>query len=79
MILNIYKPSTWTSFDVVKKIKIITKEKKVGHGGTLDHFAEGVLKIGTNIDTKKIVNKDFANCILSPIYFKKPDQAGSLT
>ena len=56
MILNIYKPSTWTSFDVVKKIKIITKEKKVGHGGTLDPFAEGVLVIGTNIDTKKLSN-----------------------
>ena len=56
MILNIYKPSTWTSFDVVKKIKIITKEKKVGHGGTLDPFAEGVLMIGTNIDTKKLSN-----------------------
>ncbi len=56
MILNIYKPSNWTSFDVVKKIKIITKEKKVGHGGTLDPFAEGVLMIGTNIDTKKLSN-----------------------
>ena len=56
MILNIYKPSTWTSFDVVRKIKIITKEKKVGHGGTLDPFAEGVLMIGTNIDTKKLYN-----------------------
>ena len=56
MILNIYKPSTWTSYDVVKKIKIITKEKKVGHGGTLDPFAEGVLMIGTNIDTKKLSN-----------------------
>jgi len=56
LIINIYKPSTWTSFDVVKKIKIITKEKKVGHGGTLDPFAEGVLMIGTNIDTKKLSN-----------------------
>ena len=56
LILNIYKPPTWTSFDVVKKIKIITKEKKVGHGGTLDPFAEGVLIIGTNIDTKKLSN-----------------------
>ena len=56
MIFNIYKPSTWTSFDVVKKIKIITKEKKVGHGGTLDPFAEGVLMIGTSTDTKKLSN-----------------------
>ena len=38
----------------MEKIKIITKEKKVGHGGTLDPFAEGVLIIGTNIDTKKL-------------------------
>ena len=56
MIFNIYKPTTWTSYDVVKKIKIITKEKKVGHGGTLDPFAEGVLMIGTNTDTKKLSN-----------------------
>ena len=61
MIINIYKPSTWTSFDVVKKIKVITKEKKVGHGGTLDPFAEGVLMIGTNIDTKKLSNISRSN------------------
>ena len=52
MIFNIYKPVGWTSFDVVKKIRGITKEKKVGHGGTLDPFAGGVLIIGTNSDTK---------------------------
>ena len=56
MIINIYKPVGWTSFDVVKKIKGITKEKKVGHGGTLDPFAEGVLIIGTGKDTKKLTN-----------------------
>ena len=54
MIYNIYKPPGWTSFDVVKKIRIITKEKKVGHAGTLDPFAEGVLIIGTGIDTKSL-------------------------
>jgi len=54
MIFNIYKPVGWTSFDVVKKIRGITKEKKVGHGGTLDPFAGGVLIIGTNSDTKKL-------------------------
>ena len=52
MIFNIYKPVGWTSFDVVKKIRGITKEKKVGHAGTLDPFAGGVLIIGTNSDTK---------------------------
>ena len=54
MILNLHKPVGWTSFDVCKKIKSITKEKKVGHGGTLDPFAEGVLIIGTGADTKKL-------------------------
>ena len=54
MILNINKPVGWTSFDVVKKIRFITKEKKVGHGGTLDPFAEGVLVIATGKDTKQL-------------------------
>ena len=54
MILNLNKPIGWTSFDVCKKVKGITKEKKVGHGGTLDPFAEGVLIIGTGVDTKKL-------------------------
>ena len=52
MIYNIYKPVGWTSFDVVKKLRGITRDKKVGHCGTLDPFAEGVLVIGTNADTK---------------------------
>ncbi len=54
MIINIDKPIGWTSFDVVKKVKGITKHKKVGHGGTLDPFASGVLVLGTEKDTKKL-------------------------
>ena len=54
MIININKSIGWTSFDVCKKIKNITKEKKVGHGGTLDPFASGVLIIGTGKDTKEL-------------------------
>ena len=54
MILNIYKPKGITSFGVVKKIRKIVCEKKVGHGGTLDPFAEGVLIIGTGSDTKEL-------------------------
>ena len=49
-----HKPEGWSSFDLVKKIRSITKEKKVGHGGTLDPFAEGVLIIGTGRDTKNL-------------------------
>ena len=54
MIININKPVDWSSFDVVKKIKNITKHKKVGHGGTLDPFASGVLIIGTEKDTRSL-------------------------
>ena len=50
------KPVGWTSFDVVKKIRNITKSKKVGHGGTLDPFATGVLIIATGKDTKKLTS-----------------------
>jgi len=56
VIINIDKPVGWTSFDVVKKVKNITQHKKVGHGGTLDPFASGVLVLGTNKDTKKLSN-----------------------
>jgi len=40
------KPMDWTSFDVCKKIRGITRFKKVGHGGTLDPFATGLLIVG---------------------------------
>ena len=56
MILSIDKPVGWTSFDVVKKVRCITKEKKVGHAGTLDPFASGVLIIGTGKDTKALTS-----------------------
>ena len=50
------KPIGWTSFDVVKKIRNITKLKKVGHGGTLDPFADGVLIIGVGKGTKLLTD-----------------------
>ena len=56
MIFNIDKPVGWTSFDIVKKVKRITGHKKVGHGGTLDPFATGILIIATNRDTKKLTS-----------------------
>ena len=54
MILNLNKPIGWTSFDVCKKVRSITKERKVGHGGTLEPFATGVLIVGTGSDTKSL-------------------------
>jgi len=53
-ILLINKPLTWTSFDVVKKVRNILRIKKIGHAGTLDPLAEGLLILCTGKFTKKI-------------------------
>lgn len=53
-VLLIDKPLEWTSFDAVKKIRILTKVSKVGHAGTLDPLATGLLIICTGKFTKKI-------------------------
>ena len=44
-VIIIDKPAGWTSHDVVAKIRNLTKIKKVGHTGTLDPFATGVLPL----------------------------------
>ena len=44
-LLNIYKPVGMTSHDVVSVLRRVTKIKQIGHTGTLDPFAEGVLPV----------------------------------
>jgi tRNA pseudouridine55 synthase len=53
-VILIDKPFEWTSFDVVRKIRYLTKTKKVGHAGTLDPLATGLLIVCTGKFTKKI-------------------------
>jgi tRNA pseudouridine55 synthase len=53
VILNIYKEKGWTSADVVAKLKGILRPRKIGHAGTLDPLAEGVLIVLTDEDTKR--------------------------
>ena len=53
-VLLIDKPLDWTSFDVVRKIRNTIKIKKVGHAGTLDPLATGLLILCTGKFTKKI-------------------------
>jgi tRNA pseudouridine55 synthase len=53
-VIPVWKPIDWTSFDVVKKIRGQIKPAKVGHAGTLDPFAEGVLMLCTGTYTKKV-------------------------
>ena len=48
------KPLHWTSFDVVRKIRGAIRIKKVGHAGTLDPLASGLLIVCTGKNTKKI-------------------------
>ena len=52
--LNVYKPKGISSFNVVYKIKKKFDLKKIGHGGTLDPLAEGVLPIAIGKTTKLI-------------------------
>ena len=42
-IIIIDKPADWTSMDVCAKLRGILKERRIGHGGTLDPMATGVL------------------------------------
>ena len=51
-IIIVDKPKTWTSHDVINKIKRILKAKKIGHAGTLDPDATGVLVVLLNEATK---------------------------
>lgn len=68
-VLLIDKPVHWTSFDIIKKVRNSLRIKKVGHAGTLDPLASGLLIICTGKFTKKI-NEYMA---------KEKEYAGSFT
>lgn len=51
-IINVYKEKGYTSHDVVAKMRGILKQKKIGHTGTLDPMAEGVLPVCMGKATK---------------------------
>ncbi len=59
-IIPVYKPYTWTSFQIVNKVRYHLSKKygikrfKVGHAGTLDPLATGVLLLCTGKATKRI-------------------------
>ncbi len=53
-VILIDKPLHWTSFDVTKKLKFAGKFKKIGHAGTLDPLATGLLILCTGKMTKQI-------------------------
>jgi len=53
-VILIDKPLRWTSFDVIRKIRNLIRIKKVGHAGTLDPLATGLLIVCTGKFTKRI-------------------------
>ena len=53
-VLLIDKPLQWTSFDVIRKVRGMVKIRKVGHAGTLDPLATGLLIVCTGKFTKRI-------------------------
>ena len=53
-VVLIDKPLRWTSFDVIRKVRNLIRIKKVGHAGTLDPLATGLLIVCTGKFTKKI-------------------------
>lgn len=53
-VLLINKPLHWTSFDVVRKLRSLLQIKKIGHAGTLDPLATGLLIVCTGKFTKRI-------------------------
>jgi tRNA pseudouridine55 synthase len=55
-VILVDKPLTWTSFDAVKKVRGIIRVKKVGHAGTLDPLATGLIILCTGKFTKKLTD-----------------------
>ncbi|MEP7280314.1 MAG: tRNA pseudouridine(55) synthase TruB [Bacteroidota bacterium] len=53
-VLLVNKPYKWTSFDVIRKVRDLVKIRKVGHAGTLDPLATGLLIVCTGRFTKRI-------------------------
>ena len=79
-ILVIDKPSDWTSHDVVAKVRNLCRTRRVGHTGTLDPFATGVLVICLNRATRLVQfltgdDKEY----LATIHFGFATDTGDLT
>ena len=67
--LNVYKPKGKTSHDVVAFLRRVTKIKQIGHTGTLDPFAEGVLPICIGKATRLIEYLDDDKAYIGKVQF----------
>lgn len=85
-IMLFYKPVTWTSNDVVRKLQILLKTKKIGHGGALDPMAEGVLIMGIEKEGTQVLSsilnhtyKTYQAVITLGVTSSTDDSEGDLT
>lgn len=69
--LNVYKPQGKTSHDIVAILRRVTKIKQIGHTGTLDPFAEGVLPICIGKATRLIEYLDDDKAYIGTVQFGK--------
>lgn len=69
--LNVYKPQGKTSHDIVAILRRVTKIKQIGHTGTLDPFAEGVLPICIGKATRLIEYLDDNKAYIGTVQFGK--------
>lgn len=82
-IMNIYKEPGFTSHDVVAKLRGIVKQKKIGHTGTLDPDAEGVLPVCFGNATKLCdmmtdKGKEYEVCMLLGVTTDTQDMSGTV-
>lgn len=83
-IINIYKPIGLTSHDVVARVRRILREKRVGHAGTLDPAAEGVLPVCVGQATRVVeylseAHKTYCADVLLGITTDTYDREGLVT
>lgn len=82
-IIPVDKPAGFTSFDVVAKVRGITHQKKIGHSGTLDPMATGVLPLFFNEATKTLSilqdeDKKYVACLKFGIKTDTQDITGEI-
>lgn len=82
-VINVYKEAQWTSGDVVNKLKGVLHERRIGHGGTLDPDATGVLPVCVGRATRLFdyitsFHKTYVACVRLGIVTDTQDATGNI-
>ncbi len=82
LIIPVFKPVGLSSFDVIRRLRPILKVKKIGHAGTLDPFADGVLIVGVGrgatrrLDEFQMLEKEYTGEVVLGITTDTFDPTG---